>query len=280
MKLLDLINRTIPPEPWVEGEKIPWHDAEFSKRMLKEHLSQAHNAASRRMELIDLHVDWISTTILSGRQSKILDLGCGPGLYTERLAKFGHSCVGIDYAPGSIAYARQQANEQGLDASYIEADVRNASFGKGYSLVMMIHGELNVFRPSEIKSILNKSNQALNPGGAFLAEVHTLAAVREIGETRANWYSSPGGLFSTRPHIYLHEAYWNATLQVSTERYYVVDTLSMEIEHYAASIQAYDNNQYHELIRGSGFEDVTIYSSLTGEAREDDRHYLVIVAKK
>lgn len=192
----------------------------------------------------------------------------------------GHNCVGIDYTPGSIAYAQQQVEEQGLDARYIEADVRETSFGEDFGLVMMVHGELNVFWPSEIRSILDKCKQALKPGGAFLAEVHTMAAVQEIAERSAIWYSSPGRLFSDRPHIYLHEPYWNATLQVSTERYFILDALSMEIEDFAASILAYAENQCQELIRDRGFEDVAIYPSLTGEAREDDRHYLVIVAKK
>ena len=46
--LTDLIQRDIAPKPWAEGEKIPWNDPEFSRRMLKEHLSQKHDAASRR----------------------------------------------------------------------------------------------------------------------------------------------------------------------------------------------------------------------------------------
>jgi hypothetical protein len=32
MNLLDLIHRTSPPEPWAEGDKIPWHDPDFSRR--------------------------------------------------------------------------------------------------------------------------------------------------------------------------------------------------------------------------------------------------------
>lgn len=57
MKLIDIIHRQPNPQPWSEGEKIPWNDPAFSKRMLKEHLSQAHDAASRRSETIDAQVD-------------------------------------------------------------------------------------------------------------------------------------------------------------------------------------------------------------------------------
>ena len=46
MNLSDLIARKTPPDPWTEGEKIPWNNHAFSARMLHEHLSQEHNTAS------------------------------------------------------------------------------------------------------------------------------------------------------------------------------------------------------------------------------------------
>ena len=44
MKLQDIVRRQSVPKPWAEGEKIPWNDPDFSRRMLDEHLSQEHNA--------------------------------------------------------------------------------------------------------------------------------------------------------------------------------------------------------------------------------------------
>ncbi|HEY5640757.1 MAG TPA: SAM-dependent methyltransferase, partial [Dehalococcoidia bacterium] len=89
MKLEDVIRRTVPPAPWAEGDTVPWHEPGFSRRMLKEHFSQEHDAASRRTETIDAHVAWIHDELLAARPSRVLDLGCGPGLYMERLARLG-----------------------------------------------------------------------------------------------------------------------------------------------------------------------------------------------
>ena len=104
MKLLDVVGRQRVPKPWAEGEKIPWDEPGFSGRMLNEHLSQEHDAASRRFEVIDRHCRWIHGCVLKRNPTRILDLGCGPGLYTSRLARLGHHCVGIDFSPASIAY--------------------------------------------------------------------------------------------------------------------------------------------------------------------------------
>ena len=56
MTLFDIIRRSANPLPWSEGDNIPWHDPDFSRRMLDEHLTQAHDAASRRFEIIDRNV--------------------------------------------------------------------------------------------------------------------------------------------------------------------------------------------------------------------------------
>ena len=58
MKISDVSNRQIPAQPWTDGEKIPWNEPGFSKRMLKEHLSQDHDAASRRLEIVNQQVEY------------------------------------------------------------------------------------------------------------------------------------------------------------------------------------------------------------------------------
>ncbi|GAF81101.1 unnamed protein product, partial [marine sediment metagenome] len=111
-RILDLIERGAVPKPWAEGDNIPWSEPGFSERMLAEHLSQKHDMASRRFEVIDNHIEWVHHKLLESKQSKILDLGCGPGFYSSRLAKLGHECVGIDYSPASIKYAIEQAGKE------------------------------------------------------------------------------------------------------------------------------------------------------------------------
>jgi len=274
----ELTERDIPPIPWAEGEKIPWDDPEFSARMLEEHLSQEHNAASRRSQIIDEHVNWLHSALLPGSASRILDLGCGPGLYTSRLSRLGHSCVGIDFSPASIAYAREQAGNGGLACSYIEGDVRTSALGGKYDLVMMIHGEINVFQPVQTQSILTKARRALKDGGKLVLEVHTLEAVQAIGERGSRWNALSMGLFSTRPHLLLKECFWDDSLRVSTERYYIIDAESGEVTCHALSIQGYDVTAYRGLFTGCGFTDVKEYPSLGGVEGEKDQNYVVFVA--
>ena len=278
MNLLDLINRVEVPAPWSEGDKIPWDDPGFSERMLREHLSQDHDAASRRFAKIDAHVEWIHRELLSGRPARILDLCCGPGLYTNRLARLGHECVGIDFSPASIEYAVSTAKREGLRCTYQHHDVRTAAYGAGFSLVMLIYGEFNVFRPADAQAILRKARDALSTEGTLLLEPHTIECLKRIGEQGTSWYSTPSGLFSDRPHLCLTESFWDASLSVTTNRYFTIGT-DGDVIRSADSMQAYTDEQYHSLLTKCGFAEVGFYPSLTGEAEGSQQDLFALVAR-
>lgn len=280
MNLLDVVRRQRIPKPWAEGEKIPWDDPDFSKRMLNEHLSQEHDAASRRFEIIDRHVRWIHDRVLERKPARILDLGCGPGLYASRLARLGHRCVGIDFSPASIAYAKERAAEEDLECTYVQEDVRTADYGGDYDLVMLIFGEFNVFHPEEARNILQKAYRALVPGGSLLLEPHTFELVIEMGKRPSSWYSAEKGLFSDEPHLYLQENFWDEEEKVAIERYYVVDATTGVVRRHSASTQAYTDEEYRTMLVESGFDEVEFYASLS--ENEDSRAggLMVVLSKK
>ena len=280
MNLLDVINRNPDPEPWQEGDNIPWHEPGFSSRMLREHLSQEHDAASRRSAKIERQVSWIHEVLLAGRPTRVLDLGCGPGLYTSRLAELGHRCHGIDYSPASIEHACELARSRGLECTYDQNDVREADFGSGYALVMMLFGELNVFRREAAQATLRKAREALEAGGQLLLEPHTFAAVREIGAQPSSWYAAETGLFADTPHLCLQEHHWSEERSVATIRYYVLDAESLKVERFAQSLQAYRDDGYHELLREAGFINVRFRASLTGSDDETEPGLVVVSAAR
>ena len=280
MNLLDLVRRDPDPQPWLMGEKIPWNEPGFSKRMLIEHLSQEHDAASRRFEVIDQHVDWIHRYVLREQAVRVLDLGCGPGLYASRLAKLGHQCHGIDFSPASIAYAQEQAQVQGLEISYQLGDIRHVDYGGTYDLVMLVFGEFNVFRPSEAQAILHKAWQALEHGGVLLLEPHTFSAVEKLGKAPASWYTTESGLFSEHPHLCLEESFWDEAQQAATTRFFIVDAQSGDITRHAMSTQAYRDEVYMQLLQKTGFVQPAFFPGLGTNPEIHQPELFAIVARK
>ena len=278
LTIQEIIDRDATPKPWAEGEKIPWNQPDFSERMLAEHLTQSHDMASRRSETIDRHVQWIHDELLGSLPVRILDLGCGPGLYASRLAALGHKCVGIDFSPASIRHAKQQAEASSLDCQYTLAAVRIAEFGDGFDMVMMVFGEFNVFRQSDAEAILRKAKAALRSGGLLLLETHPLATVKMIAAQPSSWHSATSGLFSERPHLWMQESFWDDESQTTTQRFFVIEADGCKVTRHACTYQGYSDDQYVTLLGECGFGRVTMHPSLTGDT--DDGDLFVIVARE
>lgn len=253
-----------------EWKKIPWHDPDFSRRMLREHLTQDHDAASRRLTIIDKHVDWIHCKVLGAQPASILDLGCGPGLYMDRLTKLGHTCLGIDISPASIEYARREHA-----GTYRLGSILTEDYGAGYDLVMLVYGELNAFAPEDVRTILSKAHAALKPGGKLLLEVSHAEAIERYASQAPGWYAVESGLFSDMPHLCLHETAFEASRQVTN--YYVLEEGCEEIETYTVMHQAYSNDEYRQMVQA--FEYADFYPSLTGKDEENSDLFCIVAVK-
>jgi SAM-dependent methyltransferase len=280
MNLTDIVNRSMQPIPWTEGEKIPWDEPEFSRRMLREHLSQEHDAASRRFEIIERHVAWIHHTLLNERPSKVLDLGCGPGFYTSRLAKLGHSCTGIDFSPASIEFARKKDEEEKTGCTYIQHDLRTFDFGTGYDLVMLIYGEFNTFRKKDARDILVKAREALSQSGLVLVELNSFSCLKSFGKTEPGWHSNHSGLFSDRPYLLLEESFWNEEMQATTRRIYVIDAAGGEVLQMADNHQAYTEDEVRRLALDCGFVKAEVHSKWPVAGLPPDDDFVLLVAEK
>ena len=284
MNLQDIVRRQTPPNAWVEGENIPWDDPAFSKRMLAEHLNQNHDLASRRSETIAPHISWIHKKVLGGRPTRILELTCGPGLYTSRLAKRGHECVGIDYAPEPIKHAKETATCEGLACTYRLEDVREAEYGDQYGLVMLLYGQFNVFRRGDARLLLRKAFSALVPDGILLLEPQRFGTIEKYGRAGTSWYTcgKGGGLFSDRPHLCLSESFWDSEKKASTQRFFVVDAETGNVTRHAMTTEAYTDEELRELLYEVGFENIRLFPSLVGVEASDEIQSgnLAIVGRK
>ncbi len=276
----DVIERRVPPEPWAEGENIPWSDPAFSARMLAEHLSQEHDAASRRLETIDKQVEWVHNEFLSGKATKVLDLCCGPGLYASRLARRGHECAGIDYSPASIDYAEAEARKEGLAVTYLRRDVRGGDYGDGFGLALLIYGEFNTLRPADGRAVLEGAYRALTPGGIFLLEAHPREMIKRIGTGPATWRTEEAGLFSDRPYVRLDENFWDEESATATTRYYIIDAATGDVTRHAQTFQGYTEEEYRALLRDAGFDDVTARPDFPGPTVEAMGELVVYAARK
>ena len=130
-----------------------WQDPYVSEHVLQAHLDPHTDDATRRPERIAATVTKILEHMgareetASAGTPRMLDLGCGPGLYAEQFAARGYEVTGIDFSQSSIGYARKQASAQGYAITYRAEDILSADLGGPYELVSIIYGEFCTFSP-------------------------------------------------------------------------------------------------------------------------------------
>jgi SAM-dependent methyltransferase len=264
----------------MDAEKIPWHEPEFSRRMLREHLSQAHDAASRRAERIDAHVEWIHAAVLGGQPARVLDLGCGPGLYTSRLAARGHRCLGVDFSPASIDYAKREVERERLACDYRLQDLRDGNFGRGFDLALLLFGEFNAFRRADATRLLSAAADALGDGGTLILEVHDSTLVQALGTTAPTWHAADSGLFSDAPYLCLKESAWSDAERASVERWIVIDVATAEVSVFASNLQTYSDREYRDALLAAGLVDIETHGPLGGAAPANAEGLFALTAGK
>jgi SAM-dependent methyltransferase len=93
---------------------------------------------------------------------RILDLGCGDGVLSERIVGCGASVVGIDTATAMVDAARRR----GIDARVL--DVHDLDVEEGYDAVFS-NAALHWMRAH--REVFARVRRALRPGGRFVAEM-------------------------------------------------------------------------------------------------------------
>ena len=161
-KILKLTQRPEPFEP--AGQPI-WTDPHVSKQLLAAHLDPDTDAASRRPEIVDASVAWIVKSLRLAGGATILDLGCGPGLYSKRLACLGMRVKGVDFSRESIAFARRDAIAEKLPIDYEVQDYLQLDEHECFDAALLIYGDYCVLSPSDRKRLLHHTRNALKPGG-------------------------------------------------------------------------------------------------------------------
>lgn len=203
--------------------------------------------------MIERQVDWLCSQLAPGAQ--VLDLGCGPGFYTQLLAKRGFCCTGVDFSPASITYAQQQAQTAGLDIDYQLLDVRSYRPTKKFDFIMMTFGELNVFSAADAKSLLKDCANWLMPNGKLLVEVHSFDEVKRQGLAEPSWQRHSQGLFLDAPHLLLTEHAWDEALQTSSTLFWVIEE-NGKVTRFGSRMQAWQDEEYLQLLNECGFNKI------------------------
>ena len=180
-KQLEEINT--PPEPFQFYTAADlWTDEHTSKEMLTFHLDERLDVSSRNNAFIDRSVEWIVSRFHIDAGKKIADFGCGPGLYTTRLARRHAVVTGIDFSKRSIQYAQETATRERLPIRYVNRNYLDFETDEHFHLILMIMCDFCALSPAQRKAMLAKFYRLLEPAGSVILDVYSLIAFSERDE--------------------------------------------------------------------------------------------------
>jgi SAM-dependent methyltransferase len=213
------------PAPFsVMGIPELWADPHISEQMLRYHLDDAATGASRSSEFADRSVAWMTEAFDLGPGRKVVDLGCGPGQYTLRLARAGAHVTGVDVSPRSIAHAAAAAVRDGLDATHLVADYLEWEPDEQFDLALMIFNDYGAMSPEQRRRLLARVRDLLVPGGAFLFDVASLAALAEVEEVATYAPQLMNGFWAPAPYHGFMHTFAYPEERASVDRYDIVES--------------------------------------------------------
>ncbi len=206
MKINDIISMSEKPKIYEKGSSFMWSDEHISKQLLNIHLNPDIDLASRKLPTITKTANWILSTLKEQGKLNILDLGCGPGIYSEIFAKAGHNVTGVDISKNSIDYAIKSAEDQKLNITYHNTNYLNIDLeADKYDLVVLIYTDLGVLVPKERDILLKMIYQVLKKGGTFIFDVLKDNELEKRISPKS-WEAVVSGFWKASPYIALSES--------------------------------------------------------------------------
>jgi SAM-dependent methyltransferase len=265
------------PQPFEPGEPLFWTDPHIAQQMLASHLDPTVDGASRRPETIERTTSWIASSLGLRPGDCILDLGCGPGLYAERLSQAGFQVTGVDFSQNSIDYALRQAQEKKLPIQYRCQNYLELDDQAQYSAALLIYGDLCPLSPEQRAKLLANVRTALKPNGWFILDVTTPRLRQKYG-LKNNWYAAEQGFWKLGPHLVLEQGFAYPD-DLYLDQYVVIEG-DGKISVYRNWFQDYSPETIRTELAAAGFEIESLWSDLTGTPYISDSEWIGVVARK
>lgn len=211
------------------------------------------------------------------REGLVLDLGCGTGSMTERLADSGYDMIGADNSEEMLEIAMEKRIASGHEILYLLQDMREFELYGTVRAVVSVCDSLNyIIEEEELLQVFRLVNNYLDPGGLFVFDLNTvykyevLLGEKTIAEDREegsfiweNEYDSKTGLNVYELSLFLPRE------DGLYEKY--------EEEHLQ---RAYSLETIQRLLSVAGMEFLAAYDAFTRQPPRTDSERIYVLARE
>ncbi len=101
----------------------------------------------------------------------MLDIACGPGYHARLFAKRGIVAYGLDLRPEMVAFARDAAAAEGVEAHWFAADMRRFDLAEPVDLALNSYDSIDCLSGDEVVEHFATVARNLTPDGLYVFEL-------------------------------------------------------------------------------------------------------------
>ncbi len=209
------------------------------------------------------------------KNSKILDLACGHGRHTIRLAKKGYKLTGVDLSKTLLNSAKKFAKKEKVEARFIRNDMRKISFKNEFDAVINLFSSFGYFpQEKENLKVLKVINESLKPGGKFLLDLlnkDRFFKQLSISKLKKIWWKSGNNYILEDISSSRNKKFVN---------YLTIISPKGKIRHAHAFMRLFDLSEIKKHLEKIGFKILRIYGDYQGKKFTSLSPRLIILAQK
>ncbi|MER8656206.1 methyltransferase domain-containing protein [Mesorhizobium sp. M0847] len=201
--------------------------------------------------------------------SSVLELGCGYGRISNRLAEKGARVAGLDISPALLKKAEADAAERGLNVEYVLGDMRSLPWRDQFEAAFLWYTTFGYFDDADNERVLREAASSLRKGGRLLIDYANRFAFLRHETPFYVWQHNDDLRIDIVSNDVLSD-------RRNIERIFVRDGY---VRRTHLSFRQYGFSEFVRMLRSAGFVTIEAYGP-DGGAFTSDSSSLVVVAHK
>lgn len=208
----------------------------------------------------------------------LLDLACGTGSVSVRLAEKGYEVIGVDLSPEMLSEAQNKAYSAGQNILFLCQDMTKLDlYGTVDAAVCTLDGLCHLPDEESVSAALGKVSLFMNPGGVFLFDVNSVYKHRAVLGNNTFVYDTDD-VYCVWQNILLSDG---VTVQMDLDFFEPVSDAGDYVRQSERFTErAYPRETLEAMLKKAGFTVLDVFDGYSGKPAHDTSERLLFAVRK
>ena len=208
----------------------------------------------------------------------LLDLACGTGSVSVRLAEKGYEVIGVDLSPEMLSEAQNKAYTTGQNILFLCQDMTKLDlYGTVDAAVCTLDGLCHLPDEESLSAALRKVSLFMNPGGVFLFDVNSVYKHRAVLGNNTFVYDTDD-VYCVWQNTLLPDG---VTVQMDLDFFEPVSDAGDYVRQSERFTErAYPRETLEAMLKKAGFTVLDVFDGYSGKPAHDTSERLLFAVRK